>query len=94
MAGISGSASGGLGIILETIAPKYLALGLSPDLVHRISVMSAGAFDALPHNGVVITTMAVAGLTHANSYKHVWWGHVVATVLALAIVIPVGILIY
>ncbi|MBN8730483.1 MAG: GntP family permease [Acidobacteria bacterium] len=94
MAGISGSASGGLGIILETIAPKYLALGLSPDLVHRICVMSAGAFDALPHNGVVITTLAVAGLTHSNSYKHVWWGHVVATVIALAIVIPVGILLY
>jgi H+/gluconate symporter-like permease len=30
MAGITGSASGGLGIILETLAPKYLALGLSP----------------------------------------------------------------
>ena len=79
---------------METIVPKYLALGLSPDLVHRISVMSAGAFDALPHNGVVITTLAVTGLTHANAYRHVWWGHVVATVIALLIVIPVGILLY
>ncbi len=94
MAGISGSASGGLGIVMETIVPKYLALGLSPDLVHRISVMSAGAFDALPHNGVVITTLAVTGLTHSNAYRHVWWGHVVATVIALLIVIPVGILLY
>jgi H+/gluconate symporter-like permease len=94
MAGISGSASGGLGIIMETIVPKYLALGLSPDLVHRISVMSAGAFDALPHNGVVITTLAVTGLTHGNAYRHIWWGHVVATTMALVLVIPVGILLY
>lgn len=94
MAGIAGSASGGLGIILETIAPKYLALGLDPNLVHRICVISAGAFDALPHNGVIITTLAVTGLTHSAAYKHVWWGHVVATVLALLIVIPVGILLY
>ena len=94
MAAISGSASGGLGIIMETIIPKYLALGLSPDLIHRISVMSAGAFDALPHNGVVITTLAVTGLTHSAAYKHVWWGHVVATVIALLVVIPVGILLY
>jgi len=94
MAGISGSASGGLGIIMETIVPKYLALGLSPDLVHRISVMSAGAFDALPHNGVVITTFAVTGLTHATAYRHIWWGHVVATTIALVVVIPVGILMY
>ena len=70
MAAITGSASGGLGIILETMAPKYLALGLSPDLIHRISAMSSGAFDAMPHNGAVITMLAVAGLFHYNAYKH------------------------
>ena len=59
MAAITGSASGGLGIILETMAPKYLALGLSPDLIHRIAAMSSGAFDAMPHNGAVITMLAV-----------------------------------
>ncbi|MDQ5986177.1 MAG: hypothetical protein CSYNP_01896 [Syntrophus sp. SKADARSKE-3] len=94
MAGITGSASGGLGIILETLAPKYLALGLSPELIHRVATMSAGCFDALPHNGVVITFLAVCGLTHVNAYKHVFFGHIVATVLALLIVIPLGILLY
>ncbi|MDQ5986318.1 MAG: hypothetical protein CSYNP_02039 [Syntrophus sp. SKADARSKE-3] len=94
MAGITGSASGGMGIILETLAPKYLALGLSPELVHRIVAMSSGCFDAMPHNGVVITILAVCGLTHVQAYKYVWWGHVVATLVALVIVIPMGILIY
>ena len=94
MAGITGSASGGMGIILETLAPKYLALGLSPELVHRIVAMSSGCFDAMPHNGVVITILAVSGLTHVQAYRHIWWGHVVATLIALLIVIPLGILIY
>ncbi len=94
MAGITGSASGGMGIILETLAPKYLALGLSPELVHRIVAMSSGCFDAMPHNGVVITILAVCGLTHVQAYRHIWWGHVVATLIALLIVIPLGILIY
>jgi H+/gluconate symporter-like permease len=94
MAGITGSASGGLGIVLETLAPKYLALGLSPELVHRIAVISAGAFDALPHNGVVITSLAVCGLTHKNAYKHIWFTHVVATLLALIVIIPIGIMLY
>ena len=94
MAGITGSASGGMGIILETLAPKYLALGLSPELVHRIVAMSSGCFDAMPHNGVVITILAVCGLTHVQAYRHIWWGHVVATLIALVIVIPLGILIY
>ncbi len=94
MAAITGSASGGLGIILETMAPKYLALGLSPDLIHRIAAMSSGAFDAMPHNGAVITMLAVAGLTHVNAYKHIFWGHVIATTIALFFAIPLGIWIY
>ena len=94
MAAITGSASGGLGIILETMAPKYLALGLSPDLIHRIAAMSSGAFDAMPHNGVVITVLAVSGLVHANAYKHIFFGHVIATTIALFFAIPLGILIY
>ncbi len=69
MAAITGSASGGMGIVLETLAPKYLALGLSPDLVHRIVVMSSGCFDAMPHNGAVITMLAVAGLTHRQALQ-------------------------
>jgi H+/gluconate symporter-like permease len=94
MAAITGSASGGMGIVLETLAPKYLALGLSPDLVHRIVVMSSGCFDAMPHNGAVITMLAVAGLTHRQAYKHIFVGHVLATLAALLVVIPIGILIY
>lgn len=94
MCAITGSASGGMGIVLETLSAKYLALGLSPDLIHRIVAMSSGCFDAMPHNGVVITMLAVAGLTHVNAYKHIFIGHVLATLVALIVVIPLGILIY
>jgi len=94
MAAITGSASGGLGIIMETLVPKYVAMGVSPDLIHRIAAMASGGFDAMPHNGVVITTLAVAGLTHRNAYKHLFFGHVIADTLGLIAAIPVGIWIY
>jgi len=94
MAGITGSASGGLGIVLETLVPKYLALGLNPELVHRIAVISAGTFDALPHNGVVITSLAVCGLTHKNAYRHIWFVHVLCSFIALLVIVPLGIFIY
>ncbi|HOO40036.1 MAG TPA: hypothetical protein PK653_01230 [Syntrophales bacterium] len=94
MAAITGSASGGLGIILETMVPKYVALGLNPELIHRIISMSSGSFDAMPHNGAVITMLAVAGLFHYNAYKHIFWCHVIATMISLFITIPLGILIY
>lgn len=94
MAGITGSASGGLGIVMETLIPKYIAMGLNPELIHRIATISAGCFDALPHNGVVITSLAVCGLTHKQAYKHIFFTHIVGTFLALLVVIPLGIAMY
>ncbi|MGA2223072.1 MAG: Na+/H+ antiporter NhaC family protein [Syntrophobacteraceae bacterium] len=94
MAAITGSASGGLGIIMETLVPKYLALGLNPNLIHRIATMACGAFDAMPHNGAVITMLAVAGLTHKEAYKHFFFGHVVADTIGLILALPVGIWLY
>jgi H+/gluconate symporter-like permease len=72
LAGITGSASGGLSIALEVMGQRYLDLaqaqGISPELLHRIAAMSAGGMDTLPHNGAVITLLAVTGLTHRQSY--------------------------
>jgi H+/gluconate symporter-like permease len=94
MAGLTGSASGGLGIIMETLVPKYLAMGINPDLIHRIAAMASGGFDAMPHNGAVITMLAVSGLTHKEAYKHLFFGHVIADTLGLIVALPVGIWIY
>jgi len=94
MCAITGSASGGMGIVLETVVPKYLALGISPELAHRIVAISSGCFDAMPHNGFIITILALTGLTHVNAYKHIFIGHIIATLIALIIVIPLGIMIY
>jgi H+/gluconate symporter-like permease len=72
LAGITGSASGGLSIALEVMGQRYLDLaqaqGISSELLHRIAAMSAGGMDTLPHNGAVITLLAVTGLTHRQSY--------------------------
>jgi H+/gluconate symporter-like permease len=94
MTGITGSASGGLGIVLETLIGKYVAMGLNPEMLHRIVVISSGAFDAMPHNGVVITSLAVAGLTHRQAYGHIWWVHVVNSVLAMIVVVAAASVLY
>lgn len=94
MTGITGSASGGLGIVLETLVKQYVAMGINPEFIHRAVTIASGAFDALPHNGVIITTLAVAGLTHKQAYRHVWWGHCVAAFLSMFIVIILGMLLY
>lgn len=72
LAGITGSASGGLSIALGVMAKDWLAwanqVGLSPELLHRIASMASGGFDTLPHNGAVITLLAICGMTHVKSY--------------------------
>jgi H+/gluconate symporter-like permease len=73
LAGITGSASGGMSIALAALGDTYrqLALdnGISLDLLHRVVAMSSGGFDTLPHNGAVITMFIICGLTHRQSYK-------------------------
>lgn len=94
MTGITGSASGGLGIVLETLIGKYVAMGLNPEMLHRVVAIAASSFDAMPHNGVVITTLAVAGLTHRQAYRHIWYSHVVSTFIAMFAVAGAAIVLY
>ncbi len=73
LSAITGSASGGLSITLDTMGAKYIELansaGVSLELIHRIMVISSGSLDILPHNGAVITLLAVCGLSHKDAYK-------------------------
>jgi H+/gluconate symporter-like permease len=72
LAGATGSASGGMGIALEALGAKYMELsassGIDPQAFHRIASLSSGGLDTLPHNGAVLTLLAVTGLTHKDSY--------------------------
>ncbi|KLU61912.1 citrate transporter [Peptococcaceae bacterium CEB3] len=76
LAGVTGSASGGMSIALNTFGKDYLAwgqrAGISPELLHRVAAMSSGGMDTLPHNGAVITLLAITGLTHKQAYKDIF----------------------
>ncbi|MFS0574457.1 GntP family permease [Sporosarcina sp. 179-K 3D1 HS] len=94
LAGITGSASGGLGIAMETLSETYVNLGLNPDAIHRVAALASGGLDSLPHNGAVITTLVVTGLTHKDGYIHVFMTCVVAPILAAIPALFVAILFY
>lgn len=94
LAGITGSSSGGLAIAMETLTDLYLKLGVNPEAFHRISAIASGGLDALPHNGVVITTLIVAGLTHKDAYKHIFATSVVIPLIAAIPGLLVAIMFY
>jgi len=76
LSGVTGSASGGMSIALDTFGAEYLAwadrANISPELLHRVASMASGGMDTLPHNGAVITLLGIAGLTHKQSYKDIF----------------------
>lgn len=68
-AGITGSASGGLTIALDSLSQRFLDMGMQPELIHRIACISSGGLDSLPHNGTIINELGVAKLTHKSGYR-------------------------
>ena len=76
LAGITGSASGGMSIALATMSDTFIAAAnaahIPLEVLHRVASMASGGMDTLPHNGAVITLLAVTGLTHKTSYKDIF----------------------
>jgi H+/gluconate symporter-like permease len=94
LAALTGSASGGLTIALDALGPTYMKLaaetGLDPALLHRVAVIGSGTLDSLPHNGAVVTLLAVCRSTHRESYLHIVMAAIVGPILALIAVIVLG----
>ncbi|AIZ79760.1 GntP family permease [Actinobacillus equuli subsp. equuli] len=93
LAGATGSASGGMGIALEALGEKYLAIAkqanISPETFHRISSLSSGGLDTMPHNGAVLTLLSNTGMTHKESYLEIAVTSFLLPIVATVIVITI-----
>lgn len=90
IAGICGSASGGLGIAAPLLGPVFLARGISAAALHRTMAISSAALDSLPHNGYIVTvTNGLCNESHKDAYMPIFWltvvmpfiGSIVAVIL-------------
>lgn len=50
--------------------------------------MASGGMDILPHNGAVITLLAVTGLTHKQSYRDIF---AITIIKTLAVFLVIGV---
>jgi len=94
LAALTGSASGGLTIALDALGNAYMELAagkdIDPALMHRVAVIGSGTLDSLPHNGAVVTLLALCGLTHRESYFDIVMVGIVGAIIALVAVIALG----
>lgn len=91
LAGITGSASGGMSIALAAMSDTFIqaanAAHIPLEVFARVASMASGGMDTLPHNGAVITLLAVTGLTHRTSYKDIF---AVTCIKTMAVFVVIG----
>jgi H+/gluconate symporter-like permease len=91
LAGITGSASGGMSIALAAMSDTFIAAAnaanIPLEVLHRVASMASGGMDTLPHNGAVITLLAVCGLTHRVSYGDIF---AVTCIKTLSVFVVIG----
>jgi H+/gluconate symporter-like permease len=94
LAALTGSASGGMTIALDALGATYMRIaaeqGIDPGLMHRVAAIGSGTLDSLPHNGAVVTLLAVCGSTHRESYLDIVMVGIVSALIALVAVIILG----
>ena len=94
MAGVTGSASGGLSIALATFADSFKAAaddaGISYEVLHRVAAVACGGLDTLPHNGAVITLLMATGMTHKQCYLNIGMCTVIIPTIATIAIIILG----
>jgi len=92
LAGITGSASGGMSIALAAMSDTFIAgaqaARIPLEVMHRVVAMASGGMDTLPHNGAVITLLAVTGLTHRESYRDIF---AVTLIKTAAVFVVIGV---
>ena len=90
LAGITGSASGGMSIALAAMSDVFIrgaeAAHIPLEVLHRVVAMASGGMDTLPHNGAVITLLAVTGLTHRQSYGDIFAITLISTMSVFVVI--------
>jgi H+/gluconate symporter-like permease len=96
LAGMTGSASGGMSIALSTLGDTYLEMarahGINPELMHRVTSVATGGLDTLPHNGAVITLLAITRLSHRQAYFDLAMTAMLMPFISLVVLITLGTL--
>lgn len=84
---MTGSGTAAISTTLELFGKDFLAMGFSPEVIHRVVAMSSEGFDSMPWNNFIVLVLTMAGLSYSRSYKHVFICSVLLTMLATLLVI-------
>ena len=70
--GTTASSTSGLTIGLAEFADKFIAMGINPQVIHRVACIASTGLDSLPHNSGFMVGFQVTAMTYKQGYKHVF----------------------
>lgn len=94
LCGLNASGMGGLSTTLSVLAEPFMAMGVNPAIMHRIGVIASVGLDSLPHSGGIVAVLAISGVSYKDGYKHLFVVTVVITLMALALGLVLGNILY
>lgn len=89
LAGVTGSASGGLKIALNSpeLVNAWTTSNMNMPALHRIISVASGGLDSLPHCGGILADLEVCGETHSRSYIHIFVVTVLIPIIATLVIV-------
>jgi H+/gluconate symporter-like permease len=76
-----------LAAMSDTLSPPPMP-PISLEVFHRVASMASGGMDTLPHNGAVITLLAITGLSHRQAYGGIF---AITIIKSLAVLFVIGV---
>ncbi len=84
------AASSGEEMFWATLGDRFVASGINPQVLHRMSSIAAGGFDTMPHNSVFPTFNVALGTKFGDTYLHALVTCTIVPVIAALICIPIA----
>ena len=94
LCGLNASGMGGLSTTLSVLAEPFMAMGVNPEIMHRIGVIASVGLDSLPHSGGIVAVLAISGISYKEGYKYMFMTTVVITLIALVVALALGNIMY
>ena len=89
---MTGNGGGGADVAMNLLSGQYLAMGVEPEIMHRVVAIATAGFSCLPHNGMMITIMDTCGYSAKQCYSYILVSTVLCSALALAVAVLLGCL--
>ncbi|MCI1966042.1 MAG: hypothetical protein LKJ17_07935 [Oscillospiraceae bacterium] len=88
LAGVCGSGSGGLGIVMPIVKNTF-GSAVNLEALHRVCDISSLCLDSLPHNGLVVSVLNVTENDHRHSYFPIFVLTVLIPIITLVVMIAI-----